>query len=316
MNSIKGQGSRSTLFRQGGPISTWLVSKGALLHVVPFPRVVFSFFFKALITDIVGQISSADDLTNLANKIFQEQDSNLNEQITKDLKVMTTRWNSLCESVINNSNSLEKLGLEVDREYKNLNKWYEKADTFNTWIYFNEKTIDEESSGSSTTNIPVVKEQMEKNQDLIKKVQSQKPNLEEINREADKLLESGRLDQGDVERVERYKQALGTRYTAIGDRLLGIKNKLSSSLHQLQRKPDEKSKKEKSIVEVSVQSTYKPPPKVITPFHKEDETESNEQKINDSMGGVKKIIAQSGKRGARSEQEKERLMHSLVRLRA
>ena len=64
----------------------------------------FSFFFKALITDIVGQISSADDLTNLANKIFQEQDSNLNEQITKDLKVMTTRWNSLCESVINNSN--------------------------------------------------------------------------------------------------------------------------------------------------------------------------------------------------------------------
>lgn len=63
------------------------------------------------------------------------------------------------------------------------------------------------------------------NQDFIKKVQSQKPNLEEINREADKLLESSRLDQGDVERVERYKQALGTRYTAMGDRLLGIKNK-------------------------------------------------------------------------------------------
>ena len=55
-------------------------------------------------TDIVGQISSANDLTNLANKIFQEQDSNLNEQISKDLKVITTRWNSLCESVINNSN--------------------------------------------------------------------------------------------------------------------------------------------------------------------------------------------------------------------
>lgn len=63
------------------------------------------------------------------------------------------------------------------------------------------------------------------NQDLSKKVQSQKPNLEEINREADKLLDSGRLDQGDVVRVERHKQALGTRYTAIGDRLLGIKNK-------------------------------------------------------------------------------------------
>lgn len=53
---------------------------------------------------------------------------------------------------------------------------------------------------------------------------------------------------------------------------------------------------------------------MITPFHKEDESKSNEQKINDLMGGVKKIIAQSGKRGARSEEEKERLMYSLVRL--
>lgn len=45
---------------------------------------------------------------------------------------------------------------------------------------------------------------------------------------------------------------------------------------------------------------------MITPFHKEDESKSNEQKINNSMGGVKKIIAQSGKRGARSEEEKDR----------
>lgn len=52
----------------------------------------------------------------------------------------------------------------MDREYKDLNKWYEKADTLNTWIYFNEKTIDEESSGSSTATIPAIKEQMEKNQ--------------------------------------------------------------------------------------------------------------------------------------------------------
>lgn len=51
---------------------------------------------------------------------------------------------------------------------------------------------------------------------------------------------------------------------------------------------------------------------MITPFHKEDESKSNEQKINDLMGGVKKIIAQLGKRGARSEEEKERLMYSLV----
>lgn len=54
--------------------------------------------------------------------------------------------------------------------------------------------------------------------------------MEEVNREADKLLDSGRLDQGDLERVERYKQALGTRYTAIGDRLLGIQNKYDMNL--------------------------------------------------------------------------------------
>ena len=53
---------------------------------------------------------------------------------------------------------------------------------------------------------------------------------------------------------------------------------------------------------------FQPPRKVITPFHKEDETKSNEQKINDSMGGVKKINTQSGRWGARSEKEKQRLM--------
>ena len=58
----------------------------------------------------------------------------------------------------------------MDLEYKNLNKWYEEADTFNTWISFNEKTIaDEESSGSRAATIPAVKEQMEKNQVLYVK---------------------------------------------------------------------------------------------------------------------------------------------------
>lgn len=54
---------------------------------------------------------------------------------------------------------------------------------------------------------------------------------------------------------------------------------------------------------------------MITPFHKEDETKSNEQKINDLMEGVKKIVEKSGERGARSEEEKERLMYSIVTLR-
>ena len=34
-------------------------------------------------------------------------------------------------------------------------------------------------------------------------------------------------------------------------------HRLSSRLHQLQKKPDEKIKKEKSIVEVSIQPNYK-----------------------------------------------------------
>lgn len=54
--------------------------------------------------------------------------------------------------------------------------------------------------------------------------------------------------------------------------------------------------------------------KVIILFYKEDEFKSNEQKINDLMGGVKKIIVQLGKWGVRSEEEKERLMYCLVRL--
>ena len=59
--------------------------------------------------------------------------------------------------------SLETFGLEVDREYKNLNKWYEKSDTFNTWLYFNEKVIDEENY-ETATKIPAVKEKLAKSQ--------------------------------------------------------------------------------------------------------------------------------------------------------
>ena len=67
------------------------------------------------------------------------------------------------------------------------------------------------------------------NQGHLKNIQSRKPNLEEVNREADTLLDSGRLDQGDTERVERCKEALGTRYTANCDKLLGIQNKYDMS---------------------------------------------------------------------------------------
>ncbi|KAL9969714.1 hypothetical protein ACROYT_G021966 [Oculina patagonica] len=268
--------------------------------------------YEALITDIVSQINPADDLTNLANKIFQEQDSNLNDPISKDVQVLTSRWNSLCENVINKSNSLETLTLEVDREYKNLNKWYEKSDTFNTWFYFNEKVIDEENSESATT-IPALKEKLRKNKDHLKNIQNRKPNLEEVNREADALLNSGRLDQGDTERVNANKEALGARYTANCDKLMGIQNKLHSTIDQLTKKPAEK--KEKDIVEVTVQPNHRPPPKVITPFHKEDETKNNEQKINDSMKSVKKMFAEEEKMKLRprTEREKERIHDESVK---
>lgn len=62
-------------------------------------------------------------------------------------------------------------------------------------------------------------------QDQLKKVQDYKPNLEEIKQSADTLLESGRLDIGDAERVERYKEDLDARYTALNDKLLGSQNK-------------------------------------------------------------------------------------------
>lgn len=59
--------------------------------------------FQNLLTDIVNQIKPADDLTSLVNKMFQERDSNQNDEITKELEGITIRWNSLCQNVINKS---------------------------------------------------------------------------------------------------------------------------------------------------------------------------------------------------------------------
>ena len=59
---------------------------------------------QALISDIVEQITTADELTKLVNKISNQRDPNQNEQISKELKDLTKRWNNLNVTVINRSN--------------------------------------------------------------------------------------------------------------------------------------------------------------------------------------------------------------------
>ena len=57
------------------------------------------------------------------------------------------------------------------------------------------------------------------NQEKIKECQSHKPQLQQINGDADVLLDSGRLDQGDAERVERINETLSTRFSTISAKL-------------------------------------------------------------------------------------------------
>lgn len=57
------------------------------------------------------------------------------------------------------------------------------------------------------------------NQEKIKECQSRKPQLQQISGDADVLLDSGRLDQGDAERVERINETLSTRFTTISTKL-------------------------------------------------------------------------------------------------
>ncbi|KAJ7378472.1 hypothetical protein OS493_023007 [Desmophyllum pertusum] len=251
-------------------LPSWAKKKGSGKHLQLQQLINDTEDYEALITDIVSQINPADDLTNLVNKIFQERHSNQDDKISKDLQVLTTRWNSLCE------------------------KRHQQR----------QQVLDEDNSGTTSND---VKEKLQIKQDQLKKVQGQKPALEEISRDADNLLNSGRLDQGDTERVERYKGVIGARYTALSDRLY-------SDIHQFKKKPEGK-KEETAIVEVSVQPNLKSPRKIISPFHKEDETKSNQQKINDSMAAVKTILAQEQRQKLkpRTEREKERIQEEPVK---
>ena len=43
--------------------------------------------------------------------------------------------------------SLETLSLEVDREYKKLNQWYKKSDSYRLWLDSTEKASSEDSGG-------------------------------------------------------------------------------------------------------------------------------------------------------------------------
>lgn len=55
-------------------------------------------------SDIVEQITTADELTKLVNKISNQRDPNQNEQISKEKKDLTKRWNTLSVTVITRSN--------------------------------------------------------------------------------------------------------------------------------------------------------------------------------------------------------------------
>ena len=63
------------------------------------------------------------------------------------------------------------------------------------------------------------------NQEKIKECQSHKPQLQQINGDADVLLDSGRLDQGDAERVGRINETLSTRHTTVNEKLVEAESK-------------------------------------------------------------------------------------------
>ena len=63
------------------------------------------------------------------------------------------------------------------------------------------------------------------NQEKIKECQSRKPQLQQIIGDADVLLDSGRLDQGDAERVERINETLSTRFSTISAKLEEVQSK-------------------------------------------------------------------------------------------
>ena len=78
----------------------------AILMIINFIKSINDvvFILQNLIADIVQQINSADELSNLVNKICQQRDSNQNDQLSKDLHDLASRWNSLNLNVINRSN--------------------------------------------------------------------------------------------------------------------------------------------------------------------------------------------------------------------
>ncbi|XP_068754810.1 putative leucine-rich repeat-containing protein DDB_G0290503 [Montipora capricornis] len=260
--------------------------------------------YETLISDIVQQINSADELSKLVNKISNQRDPNQNEQISKELQDLTKRWNTLNLTVINRSNNLETLSLEVDREYKKLNQWYKKSDSFRLWLDSTEKASNEDSGGPEDS-LPSNMEKLTAVEHKIKEHQSRKPQLQEINSEADQLLGSGRLDQGDTERVHKMNETLSSRYTALEGKQEETKSKLSGDIQLMKEKPEEKT--DTQIVEASVEPDEKPPRTLITPFLKDkDESSKRDLQRSDSLKAVKKMLKQTSTKKV-SDGEKNRI---------
>ncbi|XP_074626301.1 uncharacterized protein LOC141884418 [Acropora palmata] len=257
--------------------------------------------YEALISDIVEQITTADELTKMVNKISNQRDPNQNEQISKEQKDLTKRWNTLSVTVITRSNGLESLGNQVDHMYKKLNEWYKNCDSFRLWLNSREKKLYEVSSGSEDS-LSKKKETLTIVQGQIEEIKNHNIDLQDLNNEAELLLNSGRLDQGDAERVGKMNELLSARCTALKHKLADIQSKLFLEIQELTEKLEKKN--DEYVMEVLAEPDKKPPRLVVTPFDT-DQDESNKRDLerSNSMKGVKKMLNQFNSRTISAEQK-------------
>lgn len=59
----------------------------------------------------------------------------------------------------------------------------------------------------------------------ITESQNRKFQLQKLNSETEVLLDSGRLDKGDAERIEKINDSLSSRYATIKEKLAETQNK-------------------------------------------------------------------------------------------
>ncbi|KAM7433938.1 hypothetical protein ABFA07_015914 [Porites harrisoni] len=201
--------------------------------------------YMTLTGDILTEVEQANQVKGFGKSSLQEGKipRNKEEKTRQELEAFSSRWNGLGEEVLKTANSIETFVSEVETEYSKLKLWISNSEIADSWLMEYEPYADKPEKLGTT--IRLVRTQLHENQTVLENFRKSKPRLRHMYDTAVELMKSGRVDEADVDELERVINVLVAKWESIDNRLNASRDRIYAEIEKLRKR---KAKQRPSIV--------------------------------------------------------------------